>query len=69
MAAGFAIHWWRKKDALFVIVIALIWLSLHIFEIIVLGKSSYPVFPYLNVFMSIPLLYCSLRVYFSMKKK
>jgi len=69
MAAGFVIHWWRKRDAIFILVIASIWLSLHIFEIIVLGKSSYPIFPYLNVILSIPLLYCSLRLHFSMKKK
>jgi hypothetical protein len=69
MAAGFAIHWWRKRDAIFILVIASIWLSLHIFEMIVLGKSSYLVFLYLNIFLSIPLLYCSLKIYFSMKKK
>jgi hypothetical protein len=69
MAAGAAIHWWRKRDVTFILVIALIWLFLHIFELIVLGRSSYPVFLHLNVLLSIPLLYCSIKIYFSMKKK
>jgi hypothetical protein len=69
MAAGAAIHWWRKKDALFILIIGSIWLFLHIFEIVVLGESTYPVLLYLNVVLSIPLLYCGVKIYFSKKKR
>ena len=69
MAAGAAIHWWRKRDPLLILIIGSIWLLLHIFEIAVLGESSYPVLLYLNVALSIPLLYCGTKIYFSMKKK
>lgn len=69
MAAGAAIHWWRKKDALFILIIGSIWLFLHIFEIIMSGESSYLVLLYLNVVFSIPLLCCGTKIYFSMKKK
>jgi hypothetical protein len=69
MAAGAAIHWWRKKDALFILIIGSMWLFIHFFEIVVLGKSSYPILLYLNVVFSIPLLYCGVKIYFSKKKR
>ena len=69
IAAGAAIHWWRKKDVLFVLILGSIWLFLHVFEIVVLGESSYPVLLYLNVVFSIPLLYCGVKIYFSKKKR
>ncbi len=68
MASGAAIHWWKKKEPLFILIIGSIWLLLHIFEILVLGGSSYPVLLYLNMSLSIPLLYCGIKMYFYMKK-
>ncbi len=62
------IQWCRKKDNIFVIIIASIWILLHIYELIVYVECSYPVFLYLNLLLPIPLLCCGIKGFISVKR-
>jgi hypothetical protein len=57
-----SIHWWRKRDSIFIIVIAIIWILFHIYELVAVGPSSQPVLFYLNLLLPILLLYFGLRM-------
>jgi hypothetical protein len=61
VAAVVALHWWRKKDSLFLIVMSLIWIFIHLYELVVTGVSSLPVLFYMNVLLPSLLLYCGFR--------
>ena len=61
VATAAAIHWWRKRDNMLIIVIAIIWIFFHIYELVVMGASSLPVLFYLNLLLPILLLYFGLR--------
>ncbi len=62
VAAATSIHWWRKRDSILIIVIAIIWIFFHIYELVVMEASSQPVLFYLNLLLPILLLYFGLRV-------
>ena len=62
------IKWGRKKDSVFIIGIAFIWILLHIYELIVYVECTYPIFLYLNILLPIPLLYCGIKENSSMKR-
>jgi len=64
-----SIQYWRKKDSIFILVIAFIWVFLHIFELIIYIECSYPIFLYLNVLFPIPLLYCGINEYILRKRE
>ncbi|MHA1671124.1 MAG: hypothetical protein ACTSV5_11200 [Promethearchaeota archaeon] len=57
----------RKKDNAFIIVIASIWILFHIYELITCMDCTYPIFLYLNLILPIPLLYCGIKEYISIK--
>jgi hypothetical protein len=61
VAAAVAIHWWRKRDSMLIIIMAIIWISIHIYEFVVMGAGSQPVLFYLNLLLPILLLYCGLK--------
>jgi Flp pilus assembly protein protease CpaA len=61
VAAAVAIHWWRKRDSLLIIIIAIIWIFIHIYELVVMGAGSHPLLFYLNLFLPFLLLYCGLK--------
>jgi len=61
VATAVAVHWWRKRDSLLIIIIAIIWIFIHIYELVVMGAGSQPVLFYLNLFLPILLLYCGLK--------
>ena len=63
-----SIQWWRKKNSSFIIVLAFIWIFLHIFELIIYIECSYPIFLYLNLLFPIPLLYCGIKEYILRKR-
>ena len=69
ITTGAGIHWWIKRNSNFIITIAIIWILLHIYELITLGTSSYPVLFYLNLLLPIPLIYFGLKTYLLMKKE
>lgn len=62
VAAAASIHWWRKRDSIFIIVIAIIWIFFHVYELVVRGASSQPVLFYLNLLLPVFLLYFGLRM-------
>ena len=62
VAAATSIHWWIKRDRILIIVIAIIWIFFHVYELVVMGASSQPVLFYLNLLLPILLLYFGLRV-------
>ena len=62
------VHWLRTKSTGFIIVVAVIWLGIHIYELIVLGASSYPLLFYLNLLLPLPLLYCGVRLHLKTRK-
>jgi hypothetical protein len=64
-----SVHWLRKRNAGFAIAIAIIWLAIHIYELMALGASSYPILFYLNLLLPIPLLYCGLKTYLLTKRE
>ena len=68
MAIAFAIHWWVKRNSTVIIAIAIIWIFLHIYELLTFGTASFSVFIYLNLLLPIPLLYFSLKRYQLSKK-
>ena len=61
VATAVAIHWWRKRDALLIIIIAIIWILFHIYELFMMGVSSRPVLFWLNVLLPVLLLYLGIR--------
>jgi hypothetical protein len=50
-------------------IMAIVWILIHIYELIKLGISSYPVIISLNLLLPIMLFYCSLKAYSQMKKE
>ena len=63
-----AIHWWQKRDSRLIMIMAIVWILIHIYELIKLGISSYPIIISLNLLLPILLFYCSLKAYLQMKK-
>jgi len=61
VAAVAAIHWWRKRDSILIIVVAIIWIFIHIYELVVKGASSQPVLFYMNLLLPTLLLYCGVK--------
>jgi len=61
VAAVVAIHWWSKKDSILIMVMAIIWIFVHIYELVMIGASSVPVFFYLNLRLPALLLYCGFK--------
>jgi len=64
-----AIHWWQKKDSRLIMIMAIVWVLIHIYELIKLGISSYPINISLNLLLPILLFYCSLKAYLKVKKE
>jgi len=64
-----AIHWWKRRDSRLIMIMAIVWILIHIYELIMLGISSYPVIISLNLLIPILLFYCSLKIYLQMKKE
>jgi len=64
-----AIHWWQKKDSRLIMIMAIVWILIHIYELIKLGISSYPINISLNLLLPILLFYCSLKAYLKVKKE
>jgi hypothetical protein len=64
-----AIHWWQKRNSRLIMIMAIVWILIHIYELIELGISSYPVIISLNLLLPILLFYCSLKAYLQMKKE
>ena len=63
-----AIHWWKKRDSRLMMIMAVTWILIHIFELIKLEISFYPVNIFLNLLLPILLFYFSLKVYLHVKK-
>ena len=63
-----AIHWWQKKDSRLIMIMAIVWILIHIYELIKIGISSYPINISLNLLLPILLFYCSLKAYLQVKK-
>jgi O-antigen/teichoic acid export membrane protein len=61
VATAVAIHWWRKRDSVLIIIIAIVWIFIHIYELVVMGAGSQPGLFYLNLVLPILLLYCGLK--------
>jgi len=57
-----AIHWWRKRDSRLIMIMAIVWILIHIYELIELGISSYPIIIFLNLLLPTLLFYCSLQM-------
>ena len=68
-AVVIAIRWWQKRDSRLIMIMAIVWILIHIYELIMLGISSYPVNISLNLLLPILLFYCSLKAYLQMKKR
>jgi len=64
-----AIHWWKRRDSRLIMIMAIVWILIHIYELIMLGISSYPIIISLNLLLPILLFYCSLKIYLQMKKE
>jgi len=62
VATGAALHWWIRRNPQFTMIIALVWMGLHIYELVKLGFGSYPVLFLLNLLLPVPLFYCSLKI-------
>ncbi len=69
MAIAFAIHWWVKRNSTVIIAVAIMWIFLHIYELLTFGTTSFSVFIYLNLLLPIPLLYFSLKRHQLRKKE
>lgn len=61
VATATAFHWWRKKDSMLIIVMAIVWIFLHIYELVAMGVGSHPVLFYLNVLLPALLFFCGLK--------
>jgi len=59
VTTGAVVHWWIRRNPQFIIVIALVWMGLHLYELAKLGFGFYPVLFSLNLLLPIPLFYCS----------
>ena len=68
-AVVIAIRWWQKRDSRLIMIMAIVWILIHIYELVMLGISSYPIIISLNLLLPIPLFYCGLKVYLQMKKE
>ena len=68
-AVVIAIRWWQKRDSRLIMIMAIVWILIHIYELIMLGISSYPIIISLNLLLPILLFYCGLKVYLQMKKE
>jgi len=62
LATGAVVHWCIRRNSQFIMVIALVWMGLHLYELMKLGFGSYPVLLSLNLLLPIPLFYCSLKI-------
>lgn len=60
-ATAVAIHWWKRRDSMILIIMAIIWILFHIYELVMMGTSSLPVLFYLNLLLPFLLLYCGLK--------
>lgn len=69
VATGAALHWWIRRNPQFIMVIALVWMGLHLYELVKLGFGSYPVLFSLNLLLPIPLFYCSFRILLFSRKE
>jgi len=63
------VHWWKKRDSRLIMIMAIVWILIHIYELIKLETSSYPVNISLNLLFPILLFYCSLKAYLRVKKE
>jgi len=61
VATAVTIHWWRKRDSMLIMAVAIIWILIHIYELVMIGASSLPVIFYLNLFLPTLLFYCGLK--------
>ncbi len=68
-AVVIAIRWWQKRDSRLIMIMAIVWILIHIYELIMLGISSYPIIISLNLLLPILLFYCGLKAYLQMKKE
>ena len=64
-----AILWWQKRDNRLIMIMAIIWILIHIYELIMLGISPYPVNISLNLLLPILLFYCGLKACLKIKKE
>lgn len=64
-----AIHWWQKRDSRLIMIMTIVWILIHIYELNKLGISSYPIIISLNLLLPILMFYCSLKIYLQMKKE
>ena len=62
-----AIHWWKKRDSRLIMIMAIIWILIHIFELFKLRINFYPVNIFLNLLLPILLFYFSLKAYLCKK--
>lgn len=69
VTAVVSILWWKKRNAKLIMIVAIVWMLIHIIEFIVLGPSAFPILFYLNLLLPIPLFYYSLKTYILMKSK
>jgi hypothetical protein len=68
-AVVITVHWWRRRDGRVVMVLAVIWIVIHIYELTVLGAGPYPVLFYLNLVLPIALFCFSLKAYLFVRTK
>jgi hypothetical protein len=61
VATATAFHWWRKRNSMLIVVVAIIWIFLHIYELVAMGAGSQPVLFYLNLLLPTLLLFCGLK--------
>ena len=69
VATGAVVHWWIRRNSQFIMVIALVWMGLHLYELAKLGLGSYPVLFLLNLLLPIPLFYYGLKTFLLLRKK
>ncbi|MEW6374528.1 MAG: hypothetical protein AB1502_01885 [Thermodesulfobacteriota bacterium] len=69
MTTATAFLWWRKKDRMLVVAVAIVWIFLHIYELVAMGAGSQPVLFYLNLLLPTLLLCCALKTYLLRKKR
>ena len=56
-----AIVWWRKRDCVLIVVVAIIWIIFHIYELMTIGPSSQPVLFFMNLLLPVLLLFFGLK--------
>ena len=47
------VHWSQKKDSKLIMIVAIVWILIHIYELTKLGIRSYPINISLNLLLSI----------------